>query len=113
MDNHIDQLDNDINFDAILAAQLEQDRLDILCQFRLELRKNGSSSIVPFFANLDEVREVRADLLIDADVSIKKAEDAGKDTQTLRIYRQALRDVTEQNFDFNTAFNPFPVKPMV
>lgn len=94
-----------------LEQQRELQRLNTLCQFRLDLRKVGSSSIVPVFANIDEVREVRAALLVDADISINKAEDAGKDTQALRRYRQALRDVTAQSFDFNEAFNPFPVKP--
>ena len=43
------------------------------------------------------VRAARDQRLADADVLIFKAEDAGVDTAALRAYRQALRDLPQQN----------------
>lgn len=44
----------------------------------------------------DRVRLERAPLLVEADINIFKAEDAGADTGTWRTYRQALRNITLQ-----------------
>ena len=55
-----------------------------------------------------EIRKQREPLLKEADVLIYKAEDLGQDTAALRTYRQALRDVTEQEDMANVVW---PVKP--
>lgn len=43
-----------------------------------------------------EIRAERDELLMQADIAINKAEDAGQDTAALRAYRQALRDIPQQ-----------------
>ena len=65
------------------------------------------------FDNVDEVREARSTLLAQADILINKAEDKGQDSSALRQYRQDLRDVTKQTFDFSQPFYPFPALPSV
>lgn len=56
----------------------------------------------------DEVRAQRAPLLADVDWRIQRAEDDGRDTASLRAYRQALRDVTRQPDPWAVVW---PVKP--
>lgn len=46
---------------------------------------------------VSEIRELRVPLLLEADWRINKAEDSGEDTSELRKYRQALRDITNQD----------------
>lgn len=47
-------------------------------------------------AKLDDLRGKRDQLLLEADHTINKLEDASQDASAHRAYRQALRDVTEQ-----------------
>ena len=42
---------------------------------------------------LDDLRALRAPLLVDADIEINKIEDVGGDSAAMRAYRQELRDV--------------------
>lgn len=48
-------------------------------------------------AKYDSIRKQRKPLLEEVDWEINKAEDLGEDTIELRKYRQALRDVTNQD----------------
>lgn len=57
-----------------------------------------------------EIREQRKPLLIEADIAISKAIDNDKDTKALRVYRQALRDITT-TFVGDLANVAWPVKP--
>ena len=51
------------------------------------------------------VRDIRNTLLTEADILIFKAEDLGQDTTLLRVYRQALRDITiQQGFPLDVIF---------
>lgn len=54
------------------------------------------------------LRYQRKPLLEEADILIYKAEDTGASTTALRVYRQALRDVTAQIDIYNVTW---PVKP--
>lgn len=54
------------------------------------------------------LRNQRKPLLEEADYNIFKIEDAGGDPSSWRIYRQALRDVTDQQDIFNVTW---PIKP--
>lgn len=72
-----------------------------------------SEDITVSFESYDEIREARKPLLLSADILINSAQDLGIDTHLLRQYRQALRDVTKQNFDFGQKFDPFPTLPTI
>ncbi|MBD1582503.1 hypothetical protein [Pseudoalteromonas sp. S16_S37] len=102
-----------LEFESTLMQEelAEQQRLETLCRFRIDLRKQGYSHIVPQFADMDEVREVREDVFKKVDVLVNIAEDAQKGAAPLRAYRQSLRDITEQSFDFSKPFNPFAPIP--
>ncbi|ATC93514.1 phage tail assembly chaperone [Pseudoalteromonas tunicata] len=104
---------NNQEFSVDVAQQAEQSRLNNLCQFRIDVERQGFSNVVPVFNSLDEVREVRSTLLTQADILINKADDQAQDSSALRQYRQALRDVTKQNIALGEAFNPFPALPSV
>lgn len=56
------------------------------------------------------IRKQRTPLLIDADIAINKALDKGEDATALRVYRQALRDITTA-FANDLANVAWPVKP--
>lgn len=58
-----------------------------------------------------EIRKQRAPLLASADIAINKAIDKGEDTTALRVYRQALRDITT-TFANDLANVAWPVKPL-
>jgi hypothetical protein len=60
---------------------------------------------------LDIVRKQRAPLLDQADIAINKAIDKGEDATPLRVYRQALRDITT-TFANDLANVAWPVKPL-
>ena len=56
----------------------------------------------------DAIRGFREPLLKEADIEIWKLEDSGGDTTAWRKYRQALRDMTDQD----DLANPiYPTKP--
>jgi Phage tail assembly chaperone protein len=57
-----------------------------------------------------EIRKQRGPLLVEADIAINKALDKGEDTTALRVYRQALRDITT-TFAGDLANVTWPVKP--
>jgi hypothetical protein len=57
-----------------------------------------------------EIRKQRAPLLAQADIAINKAIDNGEDATPLRVYRQALRDITI-TFANDLANVAWPVKP--
>jgi hypothetical protein len=57
-----------------------------------------------------EIRKQREPLLISADIAINKAIDNNQDVTPLRVYRQALRDITA-TFASNLANVVWPVKP--
>lgn len=50
-----------------------------------------------FVPDLFDIRMERKPLLEEVDWRINKAEDSGEDTSELRKYRQALRDITNQD----------------
>jgi hypothetical protein len=58
-----------------------------------------------------EIRKQRAPLLVNADIAINKAIDNGEDATPLRVYRQALRDITT-TFANDLANVAWPVKPL-
>jgi hypothetical protein len=58
-----------------------------------------------------EIRKQRTPLLIAADVAINKAVDKGEGVAQLRVYRQALRDITT-TFANDLANVAWPVKPL-
>jgi hypothetical protein len=58
-----------------------------------------------------EIRKQRAPLLAQADIAINKAIDKGEDATPLRVYRQALRDITT-TFANDLANVAWPVKPL-
>jgi hypothetical protein len=57
-----------------------------------------------------EIRKQRAPLLAQADIAINKAVDNGEDATPLRVYRQALRDITT-TFANDLVNVAWPVKP--
>jgi hypothetical protein len=58
-----------------------------------------------------EIRKQREPLLAQADIAINKALDKGEDVAPLRVYRQALRDITT-TFANDLANVVWPVKPL-
>jgi hypothetical protein len=58
-----------------------------------------------------EIRKQREPLLVNADIAINKAVDKGEDATTLRVYRQALRDITT-TFANDLVNVSWPVKPL-
>ena len=58
-----------------------------------------------------EIRKQRAPLLIEADIAINKAADNNGNAADLRVYRQALRDITT-TFADDLANVVWPVKPL-
>jgi hypothetical protein len=58
-----------------------------------------------------EIRKQREPLLTQADFAINKAIDKGEDATHLRVYRQALRDITT-TFVNDLVNVSWPVKPL-
>lgn len=58
-----------------------------------------------------EIRKQREPLLAQADIAINKAIDKDEDVTALRVYRQALRDITS-TFAGDLANVTWPVKPL-
>ena len=59
----------------------------------------------------NDIRKQREPLLIEADIAISKVVDNNENAADLRVYRQALRDITT-TFADDLANVVWPVKPL-
>ena len=104
--------------DAIHGASIPASAIDVTDAVFMELSQNHDkkydpatkivSDVVKTQAELDAIKEGEergwrnAELSV-VDIDILKAEDAGSDSASLRVYRQALRDYPQQaDFPYGT-----------
>lgn len=65
----------------------------IAAHYRLKKKSSADQSLRE--EKMNEIRKMREPLLHEADVEINKLDDDGADSSDWRLYRKALRDVTE------------------